>query len=263
MKNRGSSKGNQSKWLDGEYWYKIDYLGYEGLSEYVVSHLLDKTNVKNYVKYELDITEKNKMPLLGCKSKNFLSDNQNILTLTKLFRVYKNIDIFDECERIDWTESDCISFVADTVKDITGLDEFGEYLTLLLEMDYFFYNDDRHFNNIAVIYNRDTDGFSYCPIFDNGAALFSDIKMSYPLTMSIDECIDVVKAKPFSPCFEDQVSAAREVYGRQFSHQITEHDLEEVIKNVRKYGLYSKEIVDRVEAVIKKRLSSTFNIFWG
>lgn len=32
---RHSSKGNQLKWKDGEIWYKADYTGYEGLSEYI------------------------------------------------------------------------------------------------------------------------------------------------------------------------------------------------------------------------------------
>ena len=29
--NLVSSKGNQLKWFDGEYWYKADFLGYEAL----------------------------------------------------------------------------------------------------------------------------------------------------------------------------------------------------------------------------------------
>ena len=28
---RKSSKGNQLKWRSGDWWYKADYLGYEGL----------------------------------------------------------------------------------------------------------------------------------------------------------------------------------------------------------------------------------------
>ena len=51
--NRNSSKGNQLKWFQGKLWYKADYLGYEALSEFVVSELLDKTNVQNFVKYRL------------------------------------------------------------------------------------------------------------------------------------------------------------------------------------------------------------------
>lgn len=43
--NRQSSKGNQLKWYDGEYWYKADYTGYEGFSEYVISHLLQKSSL--------------------------------------------------------------------------------------------------------------------------------------------------------------------------------------------------------------------------
>lgn len=34
---RRSSKGNQLKWMRERVWYKADYTGYEGLSEYVVS----------------------------------------------------------------------------------------------------------------------------------------------------------------------------------------------------------------------------------
>ena len=43
--NRNSSKGNQLKWFDAGNWYKADYLGYEGLAEYLISHLLEKSTV--------------------------------------------------------------------------------------------------------------------------------------------------------------------------------------------------------------------------
>ena len=47
LENRQSSKGNQLKGrLDGR-WYKADYLGYEGLAEYMVSGLLKKTSLGN------------------------------------------------------------------------------------------------------------------------------------------------------------------------------------------------------------------------
>ena len=38
--DRRSSKGNQYKFYTDNKWYKADYLGYEGLAEYVVSKLL-------------------------------------------------------------------------------------------------------------------------------------------------------------------------------------------------------------------------------
>jgi hypothetical protein len=39
-----------------------------------------------------------------------------------------------------------------------------------------FLNDDRHLNNIAVI--EQNGKFKYCPIFDNGAGLLSNVQFS-------------------------------------------------------------------------------------
>ena len=35
---RQSSKGNQLKWENDGIWYKADYTGYEGLSEYMIQN---------------------------------------------------------------------------------------------------------------------------------------------------------------------------------------------------------------------------------
>ena len=96
----------------------------------------------------------------------------------------------------------------------TGLTGAGEYLTLLLELDAFFLNEDRHTNNLAVIRNEKTMEFRYCPIFDNGLALLSDLN-DYSLDQDIYDCIGRVPAKPFSRFFEEQVDAAEELYGMQ------------------------------------------------
>ena len=51
--DRQSSKGNQLKWKNDDIWYKADHTGYEGLSEYVISHLLTKSSLekKEFVLY--------------------------------------------------------------------------------------------------------------------------------------------------------------------------------------------------------------------
>ena len=51
---RQSSKGNQLKWFSGDTWYKADYTGYEGLAEYVVSALLQKSCLAedDFVRYD-------------------------------------------------------------------------------------------------------------------------------------------------------------------------------------------------------------------
>jgi hypothetical protein len=56
--NRQSSKGNQLKFERDGIWYKTDYLGYEGLSEYVISKLLSFStlNKDEYVDYDLEQT---------------------------------------------------------------------------------------------------------------------------------------------------------------------------------------------------------------
>ena len=48
-----TSKGDQPKWNFNEKWYKADYIGYEALSEFVVSELLKKSNVNEFVSYDL------------------------------------------------------------------------------------------------------------------------------------------------------------------------------------------------------------------
>ncbi len=62
--DRQSSKGNQLKWCRNNVWYKADYMGYEGLVEYVVSRLLEKSSLKQeeyvYIKQKrLVIREEN------------------------------------------------------------------------------------------------------------------------------------------------------------------------------------------------------------
>ena len=68
--------------------------------------------------------------------------------------------------------------MADTTRQLTGLDRFGEYLTALFEADMLFGNEDRHLNNIAVL--RRGGAFAYCPFFDFGAGLLSNTR-DFPL----------------------------------------------------------------------------------
>ncbi len=53
---RQSSKGNQLKWENAGIWYKADYTGYEGLAEYMISHLLRKSTLaeQEFVCYDLE-----------------------------------------------------------------------------------------------------------------------------------------------------------------------------------------------------------------
>ena len=69
-----TSKGNQPKWHVGNKWYKADHMGYEALAEYIVSELLKKSNVSNFVCYELITINYGNKEVNGCVSENFKGD---------------------------------------------------------------------------------------------------------------------------------------------------------------------------------------------
>ena len=50
-KSGHTSKGDQLKWKIDDRWYKADYMGYEGLSEVLVSDLLQKSICPFLIKF--------------------------------------------------------------------------------------------------------------------------------------------------------------------------------------------------------------------
>ena len=82
----------------------------------------------------------------------------------------------------------------------------------MFEIDALFLNTDRHLNNIAVI--RENDKYDYCPIFDNGAGLLSDM-ITQRTDISPPALIDLSVSCPFGMSFTRQVSTARRLYGKQ------------------------------------------------
>lgn len=252
--NRNSSKGNQLKWKSNDLWYKSDQNGYEGLSEFVVSELLGKTNVPLFVSYDLCQIEYNGYVYNGCCSHDFMEENESLITLPRLFQMYLNEDLIGECERLDYTEEDCLRHIVDHVEKITGLSEFGQYLTCMLEMDMLFLNEDRHLHNIAVIYNEKMERYRYCPFFDHGGTLFSDIRMFYPMERSIQECRKVITARPISPSFADQVSAAEALYGKQFVFFFDKKDIMEVTQKALERNIYPPEYIFRIRNILEEQI---------
>ena len=149
-----TSKGNQLKWKLGDQWYKADHMGYEGLSEVLVSRLLHKAELKYpFVEYHpVEIAYKGQK-LLGCRSKNFLKENQKLIPLEKLYR--QNTGKSLALSLVEFPEvPNRIRYTVEQVEKYTGLHDFGKYLTAMLELDAFFLNEDRHTNNIAVPYTK-------------------------------------------------------------------------------------------------------------
>ena len=75
-----------------------------------------------------------------------------------------------------------------------------------------FLNDDRHLNNIAVLY--EAGRYSYCPIFDNGAGLLSNTQM-LQMDIAPKALIATLKSRPLGISFTRQMNTARSLYGAQ------------------------------------------------
>lgn len=255
-----SSKGNQEKWFDKETnkWYKLDQFGYEALTETIISKLLEKSNIESdtpfsFARYEMERLNVHGRDRTGCSSENFLNDGQSIITLSHLFSRQLGTSLKDKLERLS-SDKKRIEYLADATAEYTGLKEFPGYLTLLFEIDALFLNDDRHLNNIAVI--EEKGKFSYCPIFDNGAGLLSNIQFS-PMDIAPQSLIKDLLARPFNTSFTRQMNTARNLYGSML--KIPKFTAKEIIKELEPLLEYYPErdrslISDRVvECIIVRQ----------
>ena len=249
-----SSKGNQLKWNSGSIWYKADYTGYEGLAEYMVSHLLLFSSLEpdEYVLYDTEQIQYKEQLYTGCKSQDFLQNEpdagkecRQIITLERLYHnfcgesLYKNIYRFPDYE-------DRLKFIVEQAKQMTGLTDFGAYMCKLLTIDAFFLNEDRHTHNIAVIWDG-KDGYDYCPFFDQGAALLADTAMDYPLGQDIIELIPHAAAKTFCSSFEEQLDTAEKLYGEALFFSFGEKEIQDLLNREQ---IYPENIRHRVYDIL-------------
>lgn len=242
--NQTTSRGNQNKLQLGSYWYKFDTNGYEGLTEYIISRILLKNKV-NCVKYDLVQANISGELRNGVKSLNFKSPEQEVVTLGKLFTAYGYSLTSKEYNRL--STLDKIEYVLDKVNTITHINCFGEYLANLLYIDRIFLNEDRHFNNIAFLYDSLIKTYSLPPIFDNGASLLSDTKDYYPLGESIYRLLRKVKAKPFNVDFMQQCAAMDTFYRPSIT---IEYSIDEILDMVYSTQ-YSERIKERVCNILR------------
>ena len=187
-------------------WYKADYTGYEGLAEYLISHLLKKSTLAEdeYVLYDLEEIKYKEQIYTGAKSESFLKAGWQLITLERLFKNF-----------------------------------FGEslYISIL--------NEDRHTHNIAVLMNEKGE-FSYCPIFDNGAGLLSDTMMEYPLQGDVYELMRQSRAKTICADFDEQLDISEGLYGGNMKFNFTEKDVRELLQNVTEYSEEEKRRVEAI-----------------
>lgn len=245
-----TSKGDQPKWHVGDNWYKADHMGYEALSEVIVSWMLEHSTIKDFVAYAPVMIQSSNKAYVGCRSKNFRQEGEMLLPLEKLHRAYHGIGLAKKLAEIPEVE-ERIRYTVSFVEGTTGLTDVGIYLSTLLELDAFILNEDRHTNNIAVIRNEKDGSFRPCPIFDNGLSLLSDLN-DYPIGRDLYECIDAVQAKPFSTDFAEQTEAASQLYGSRLKFNFTKEQVREQLRGLSNY--YDGDIVERVERTILEQM---------
>lgn len=249
--DRQSSKGNQLKWLGGGRWYKADYTGYEGLSEYVISNLLRQSSIHetDYITYETEEIRYGKVSYLGCCSIDFLPEGWQMITLERLFQNFHGESLTKSLYLIENLDNR-LRFLVDQIVRITGLKDFGVYMSKLLTIDTFFLNEDRHMHNIAILLD-DEGEYRYCPVFDHGAALLSDTTMDYPLDAEVGYLINRVKAKTFCRDFDEQLDVAERLYGQHIKFGFGRCD---VLALLEKEQYYPQEVKDRVAEILVWRM---------
>lgn len=184
VRTSGTSDGTQDKYFKDDYWFKLDRYGGEGIAETVASSILRESGLapKLFVEYKPCLINGKS----GCYSKNFLSEEESFITL---YRLYKNVtgrDLATVCSKMDY--DDAIEYVISFIKEQTNLD-IHEYLANTFCLDMLILNEDRHFNNLGIIY--DETNFKIAPIFDNGKSFLIGNQHS-----------GKVYAKVFSPSFK-------------------------------------------------------------
>lgn len=249
--DRQSSKGNQLKWSDGSLWYKADYTGYEGFAEYMVSHIMQYSNLQkeDFILYQTEEIHYKKSIYLGCESENFLPQNWQLITLERLFKLTYGESLHRSIFQIA-NEEERLKFLVEQTERITGLKDFGIYMSKMLTLDAFFLNEDRHTHNIAVL--MDLEGnYAYCPYFDNGATLLSDTAMDYPMGEDVVDLIGGVKAKTFSVSFDEQLDIAERLYGQHVTFRFTAKDVDKLLEQEKNYSL---EIKQRVKEILYQQM---------
>lgn len=249
--NGHSSKGNQLKWQKDNIWYKADYTGYEGLSEYILSALLVKSSLVNddFVLYNTEKIKYKRSFFNGAKSTDFMKEGYQLITLSRLYNIRYNRDFTKDVWHIHDIKGR-LSFLVEQVIRMTNLKDFGIYLSQMLTIDALFLNEDRHLHNIAVLMKYD-GSFDYCPFFDHGASLLADTTMDYPLGIDVHELIPEVKAKTVCTSFDDALDAAEGLYGQHLKFDFSKTDVHRLLGAEKNYD---EEIKLRVEQVIYEQM---------
>lgn len=232
----GTSEGTQIKYKKDGYWYKKDNRGCEGHTEYLVSKFMEFTSLESheFIKYEEGMINDN----AGCRSKNFLGQEDELITFYRLYYNEVGKDLSKVIGRMD-TMEERIEYVVDFIKQSCNLD-IRQYLSKILTLDMIVLNEDRHLNNLAVIMKKNE--FFPAPIFDNGISLLT-ANQSVNWKFPIEDNVKRVIARPFSGSHEKMVQYLGTGFRVQVKQALEwlENEPESTEKQVLKYQIEKYE----------------------
>jgi hypothetical protein len=199
----GTSDGTQDKYFYDGYWYKLDRYGGEGMAEFLAYRLMYRSNMNEgeYAEYEPCLINGRS----GCRSPHFLKRGDNLVTIYRLHQRVEGTMINDVVR--DMKPSERAEYTVSFVKKSTGLD-LRKYLARTFFIDALILNEDRHFNNLSVIFSQ-KDGFREAPIFDNGKSLLvgnPSVRERDPIEINVKKVV----AQPFSGSHKKNFELFRE-----------------------------------------------------
>lgn len=188
-----TSKGTQEKYCCNDYFYKINKVGNEGFTEFLVSEILKRSNwhLEDFVTYEYCSINGS----LDCKSYSFLPDGVEFITMNKLYSALTgNPDLGVKLQTLG-DAKERLDFILSIVKEYgISRKDFRQYLKHIVQLDLLILNIDRYVHNYGVLYDPVSGQFGIAPIFDNGRSLDTDHSGG-------------IASKTLSGSFTDQVTA--------------------------------------------------------
>lgn len=247
-----TSGGNQIKWVskynDKLIYIKSDDKGYESISETLVSEFCKyiKSDM-NYVDYSLCEIYEGRSHYYGCYSYNMLNSDESLVSLYRLFKLNNQ-------KMQEYSGKELLHATISSVKKLTGLDITSD-LQKIINLDAITVNEDRHFNNIALIYKGNEGYTGLSPVFDNGLSLLSNTN-DYPMNGKVGSMLLDVRSKPFMSSFSQQVLL--------FERNPLLIDVNSFLENKNRYiaDCGREKELKRALDVLSRRLEKTEGFAW-
>lgn len=255
--NGSTSGGMQYKYINNRMFYKIDSLGvYESLAEVLVSELeeyIENFPHANYYLCEPVVVGEDTKRACYCNS--VIPDGYTEVSLYKLLS--KEVDVSKLYDK--YVGLELVRRIINTINNITDGYDMKEYLGRVLFLDAITLNEDRHLNNLSLMFSKGV--IKPMPVIDNGLSLLSDLN-KYPLRRSTDSLIRTVKSKPFSSSFSKQVRYFKDVEPLVIDIDSFYSKMDVVMSNLDEYIYTGSDVFRRMYSVLCMRLNHLEGMVW-